>query len=123
MGSVTNITEFGVFVDLGGVEGLIHVSELSWGRVRHPSEVAKVGETVQAYVIQVDQDRSRIALSLKRLIPNPWETAEERYYPGQVVNAVDYQHCPFRGICPYRRRAGWFDPLIGVYRRRCAGRG
>ncbi len=94
-GIVTNITEFGVFVDLGGVEGLIHVSELSWGRVRHPSEVAKVGETVQAYVIQVDQERSRIALSLKRLIPNPWETAEERYYPGQVVSATITSVVPF----------------------------
>jgi len=94
-GVVTNITEFGVFVDLGGVEGLIHVSELSWGRVRHPTEVAKVGETVQAYVIQVDQERSRIALSLKRLIPNPWETAEERYKPGQVVSAVITSIVPF----------------------------
>ena len=94
-GIVTNITEFGVFVDLGGVEGLIHVSELSWGRVRHPTEAAKVGETVQAYVIQVDQDRSRIALSLKRLIPNPWETAEERYQPGQVVSAVITSIVPF----------------------------
>jgi small subunit ribosomal protein S1 len=94
-GVVTNITEFGVFVDLGGVEGLIHVSELSWGRVRHPTEVAKVGETVQAYVIQVDQDRSRIALSLKRLIANPWETAEERYKPGQIVSAVITSIVPF----------------------------
>jgi small subunit ribosomal protein S1 len=94
-GMVTNITEFGVFVDLGGVEGLIHVSELSWGRVRHPTEVAKVGEMVQAYVIQVDQDRSRIALSLKRLIPNPWETAEERYHPGDVVSAVITSIVPF----------------------------
>jgi small subunit ribosomal protein S1 len=94
-GVITNITEFGVFVDLGGVEGLIHVSELSWGRVRHPTEVAKVGETVQAYVIQVDQDRSRIALSLKRLMPNPWETAEERYHPGDVVNAVITSVVPF----------------------------
>jgi small subunit ribosomal protein S1 len=87
-GAVTNITDFGVFVDLGGVEGLIHVSELSWGRVRHPKEVAKVGEQVQVYVIQVDQERSRIALSLKRLIANPWEHAEERYQPGDVVSAV-----------------------------------
>jgi small subunit ribosomal protein S1 len=94
-GIVTNITEFGVFVDLGGVEGLIHVSELSWGRVRHPMEVVKVGETVQAHVIQVDQDRARIALSLKRLIPNPWETAEERYLPGQVVDAVITSIVPF----------------------------
>jgi len=94
-GIVTNITEFGVFVDLGGVEGLIHVSELSWGRVRHPGEVAAVGETVEAYVLQVDQNRSRIALSLKRLIPNPWETAEERYFPGQVVSAVITSIVPF----------------------------
>jgi small subunit ribosomal protein S1 len=94
-GIVTNITEFGVFVDLGGVEGLIHVSELSWGRVRHPTEVVRVGEKVQAYVIQVDQDRSRIALSLKRLIPNPWETAEARYQPGQVVGAVITSLVPF----------------------------
>jgi small subunit ribosomal protein S1 len=94
-GAVTNITEFGVFVDLGGVEGLIHVSELSWGRVRHPNEVVKVGESVEAYVIQVDQARSRIALSLKRLIPNPWETAEERYHPGQVVEATITSIVPF----------------------------
>jgi small subunit ribosomal protein S1 len=94
-GVVTNITEFGVFIDLGGVEGLIHVSELSWGRVRHPTEVTKVGEMVQAYVIQVDQDRSRIALSLKRLIPNPWETAEERYHPGDEVSAVITSIVPF----------------------------
>ncbi len=94
-GVVTNITDFGVFVDLGGVEGLIHVSELSWGRVRHPGDIAKVGDTVQAYVIQVDQERSRIALSLKRLMPNPWETAEQRYYPGQVVSAVITSIVPF----------------------------
>jgi len=94
-GVVTNITQFGVFVDLGGVEGLIHVSEISWGRVSHPAEVVKVGETIQAYVIQVDQDRSRIALSMKRLIPNPWENAEERYYPGQIVSAVITSIVPF----------------------------
>jgi small subunit ribosomal protein S1 len=94
-GIVTNITEFGIFVDLGGVEGLIHVSEISWGRVSHPTEVVRVGESVQAYVIQIDQDRSRIALSMKRLMPNPWESAEERYHPGQVVNAVITSVVPF----------------------------
>jgi small subunit ribosomal protein S1 len=87
-GAVTNVTDFGVFVDLGGVEGLIHVSELSWGRVRHPSDAASVGQYVEAYVIQVDKDRSRVALSLKRLRPNPWDTAEVRYQPGQVIEAV-----------------------------------
>ena len=75
-GFVTNITDFGVFVDLGGVEGLIHVSELSWGRVRHPADMVEVGDKLYAIVLQVDKDRSRIALSLKRLNTNPWETAE-----------------------------------------------
>lgn len=84
-GTVTNITDFGVFVDLGGVEGLIHVSELSWGRVRHPSEVVRLGERIEVFVISVDEEQGRIALSLKRLRPNPWETAEERYRVGQII--------------------------------------
>jgi small subunit ribosomal protein S1 len=87
-GTVTNITDFGVFVDLGGIEGLVHVSEISWGRVRHPSDVVHYGEQVSVYVIHVEPDRSRVALSIKRLHPNPWETAEQRYYTGQVVDAV-----------------------------------
>lgn len=87
-GTVTNITDFGVFVDLGGVEGLIHVSEISWGRVRHPSDVVKLGQQVRVYVIHVEQDRARVALSLKRLCPNPWETAQARYFPGQLTEAV-----------------------------------
>jgi small subunit ribosomal protein S1 len=87
-GNVTNITDFGVFVDLGGVEGLIHVSEISWGRVRHPSDVVELGQPVQVYVISVDQERARVALSIKRLYPNPWESADMRYAPGQVIEAT-----------------------------------
>lgn len=87
-GMVTNITDFGVFVDMGGVEGLIHVSELSWGRVRHPSDAAKIGQEVEAFVINVDKERSRVALSLKRLRPNPWDTAEMRYQPGMEIEAI-----------------------------------
>jgi small subunit ribosomal protein S1 len=87
-GTVTNITDFGVFVDLGGVEGLIHVSEISWGRVRHPSDVVELGQPVQVYVISVDQDRARVALSIKRLYPNPWESADTRYAPGQIIEAT-----------------------------------
>lgn len=110
-GFVTNVTDFGVFVDLGGVEGLIHVSELSWGRVRHPSDVAKVGEEVNAYVIQVNKDRSRVALSLKRLHPNPWETAEERYKPGMVISAVITSVVPFGA---FARLEEGLDGLIHV---------
>jgi len=87
-GTVTNITDFGVFVDLGGVEGLIHVSEISWGRVRHPSDVVQYGERINVHVINVEPERSRVALSMKRLYPNPWETAETRYFPGQVTEAI-----------------------------------
>jgi len=110
-GSVTNITDFGVFVDLGGLEGLIHVSELSWGRVRHPAEVVKVGEEVLVYVISIDQDRQRVALSLKRLYPNPWESAELRYHSGQEVEAVITSVMPFGA---FARLEEGLDGLIHV---------
>jgi small subunit ribosomal protein S1 len=87
-GTVTTITDFGAFVDLGGVEGLIHISELSWGRVQHPSDMITVGESVKAYVLHLDKERGRVALSLKRLHPNPWETVGKRYQPGQTADAV-----------------------------------
>jgi small subunit ribosomal protein S1 len=110
-GVVTNITDFGVFVDLGGVEGLIHVSELSWGRVRHPSDAALVGDTVGAYVIQVDKERCRVALSLKRMNPNPWETAEKRYRPGQVTEATVTSLVPFGA---FARLEEGLDGLIHI---------
>lgn len=84
-GSVTNITRFGVFIDLGGVEGLIHVSELSWGRVRHPSDVVHCGETIEVEVLSVDREHDRIALSLKELLPDPWRQVEERFSVGEIV--------------------------------------
>ncbi len=87
-GCVTNICEFGVFVDLGGVEGLIHISELSWGRVGHPGDVLKRGEWVKVYVMDVSKDLGRVALSLKRLQPDPWETVQTRYQVGQIVSGV-----------------------------------
>lgn len=87
-GEVTNVTEFGVFVDLGGVEGLIHISELSWGRVSHPSLICKVGQPVEVLVMEIIPERCRIALSLKRLVPNPWETVQESYPINIVVPAV-----------------------------------
>lgn len=94
-GVVTNITNFGAFVDLGGVEGLIHISELSWGRVQHPDEVVQVGDEVETMVLSLDKDSCRVALSLKRMSPNPWETAAERYFPGLVVDAVITSVVPF----------------------------
>lgn len=94
-GIVTNICDFGAFIDLGGIEGLIHISELSWGRVEHPAEVLKSGQKVKAYVMSLDRDAGRIALSLKRLLPDPWATVEQRYQVGQqvygqVTSVVDF---------------------------------
>jgi small subunit ribosomal protein S1 len=94
-GEVTNVTDFGVFVDLGGLEGLIHISELSWGRVSHPSQVLNVGQRVEVLVQEVSPDRCRVALSLKRLYPNPWETAEARFPINQVFPAVITTLVPF----------------------------
>lgn len=86
-GTVTNVTEFGVFVDLGGVEGLIHVSELSWGRVTHPADILTVGQAVDTLVLNISAENAKVALSLKRLQPNPWEVVVKRYNPGDVVLA------------------------------------
>lgn len=87
-GTVTNITDFGVFIDLGGVEGLIHISELSWGRVSHPGQIAKLGQEIDAQVLEISPERCRVALSLKRLLPNPWEKANTDFAIGQIVPAV-----------------------------------
>ncbi|MGC9333637.1 MAG: 30S ribosomal protein S1 [Anaerolineae bacterium] len=84
-GTVTNLTSFGAFVDLGGVEGLIHVSELSWDRVRQPGDVLQPGQQVETLVLGVNAEEGRIALSLKQLRPNPWTDVGSRYYPGQMV--------------------------------------
>jgi small subunit ribosomal protein S1 len=86
-GVITNVTDFGAFVDLGGVEGLIHVSEMSWGRVEKPSEVLKIGENVKVMILQVQEENSRIALSIKRLSANPWDELQNNYKPGDVVSA------------------------------------
>ncbi|MBZ0278129.1 MAG: S1 RNA-binding domain-containing protein [Anaerolineae bacterium] len=87
-GTVTNLCDFGVFVDLGGLEGLIHISELSWGRVGHPTDILQRGQTIQVFVMEIDQKAGRIALSLKRLHPDPWETVAERYQIGQTISGV-----------------------------------
>ncbi|HOG45156.1 MAG TPA: S1 RNA-binding domain-containing protein, partial [Anaerolineae bacterium] len=87
-GIVSSLCDFGAFVDLGGADGLIHLSELSWGRVAHPREVLSVGDEVQVYVLHIDRERRRIALSLKRLQPEPWSQIDERYEIGQLVQGT-----------------------------------
>jgi len=87
-GVVTNVTDFGAFVDLGGVEGLIHISELSWGRVIHPSHIVKLGEEVEALVLDITAERCRVALSLKRLFTNPWEHAVDQFAVNSILPAT-----------------------------------
>jgi small subunit ribosomal protein S1 len=84
-GRVTNLCSFGAFIDLGGFEGLVHISELSWGRVGHPSDVLTPGQTIAVYVLNVEPERERVGLSIKRLQPNPWQSVEEQYQVGQIV--------------------------------------
>ena len=86
-GVVTNITDFGAFIDLGGVEGLIHVSELSWGRVDKPDKFLQIGQQINVMVLSVNEETSRIALSLKRLSANPWEELLKKYNIGDIVEA------------------------------------
>ncbi len=85
-GLVTSVTDFGAFVDIGGADGLIHLSELSWSPVAHPSQVLKVGQEVEVYVVGVDRDTKKIALSLKRLQGEPWSRISEKYQIGQEVS-------------------------------------
>jgi small subunit ribosomal protein S1 len=87
-GVVSNLTAFGAFVDLGGVEGLIHVSEISWGRVRHPADVLHLGQRIEAVVLSTDPDLGRIALSLKELRTDPWSSLDCRVHVGDVLDGV-----------------------------------
>jgi 4-hydroxy-3-methylbut-2-enyl diphosphate reductase len=87
-GTVRHLTSFGAFVDLGGIDGLLHISEMSWGRVKHPSDAVQEGDEVEVYVISIDRDNKRISLSLKQAQANPWKTVDERYQIGQIIKGT-----------------------------------
>jgi len=94
-GTVTNIADFGAFIDLGGLDGLLHITDMSWGRVNHPSEIVRVGDEIEVKILKVDRDKEKIALGLKQKQPSPWEDIEQRYpisskVKGRVVNLVSY---------------------------------
>ncbi len=94
-GTVKAITDFGVFVDLGGVDGLVHITDLSWGRINHPSEIVKLDQTINVVVLDFDQEKKRISLGYKQLQPHPWENIENKYpvgtkVTGKVVSLADY---------------------------------
>ena len=94
-GRVKNITDFGVFVDLDGMDGLLHITDMSWGRVKHPSDMVNVGEDLEVVILNVDRERERVSLGLKQAQPNPWDGIDEKYPPGsrlrgRVVNLAPY---------------------------------
>jgi len=94
-GSVKNLTDYGAFVDLGGIDGLLHITDMAWKRVKHPSEVVKVGDEVEVRILKFDRERSRVSLGLKQLGADPWESISRRYPPntrvfGKVTNIADY---------------------------------
>ncbi len=94
-GVVKNITDFGVFIDLGGVDGLLHITDMSWGRIRHPSEMVSLGEKIDVKILDFDEKTSRISLGLKQMTPYPWENVEQKYplgkrVKGRVVSITDY---------------------------------
>lgn len=87
-GYVSNLCDFGAFIDLGGIDGLVHISELSWGRIDHPRELLSIGQRVKVSVLSVDRTNHRIALSLKRLQTDPWTLVDSKYHVGQIVEAT-----------------------------------
>jgi len=94
-GIVKNITDFGAFVDLGGIDGLLHITDMSWGRINHPSEILKVEQEIDVKVLKIDKERERISLGLKQTQPSPWDDIEERFpigskISGKVVNVLSY---------------------------------
>ena len=94
-GVVRRLTDFGAFVDIGGVDGLIHVTELAWGRVKHPSDVLKIGDEIEVLILAVDPEKERVSLSYKQLQPKPWTTAAERYPVGSIVEGKVVRIVPF----------------------------
>ena len=94
-GIVRRLAAFGAFVDLGGVDGLLHVSEMGWGRVKNPGDVVKVGQEIEVYVLAVDREKEKISLGLKQLIANPWDTAAEKYAVGNIVTGKVVRIVPF----------------------------
>ena len=94
-GIVRRLTNFGAFVDIGGMDGLLHISEMAWYRINHPSEIVKVGDEVDVMVLRVDRDNEKISLGLKQVMGNPWEGVEEKYPVGAIVNARVVRLAPF----------------------------
>jgi 4-hydroxy-3-methylbut-2-enyl diphosphate reductase len=87
-GVVRRLTDYGAFIDIGGIDGLLHISEMSWSRIKHPSEVLKVGDDIQVQVLKLNPDQGRISLGMRQILPDPWEQIKGKYHPGDIVSAT-----------------------------------
>lgn len=94
-GVVRRITDYGAFVDIGGVDGLLHISEMSWTRIKHPNEVLKVGDEIQVMVLKTNLEQNRISLGLRQILPDPWTEAPEKYHPGDITHGAVTRLVPF----------------------------
>lgn len=94
-GVVRRITDYGAFVDIGGVDGLLHISEMSWTRIKHPNDVLKVGDEIQVMVLKTNLEQGRISLGLRQILPDPWTEAQERYHPGNLISGTVTRLVPF----------------------------
>ena len=110
-GRVSSLRGFGAFVNLGQAEGLVHISELSWSRIKEPAEVVQVGQELEVQVLKVDQENKRISLSLKRTLPEPWETVPERYNIGEIVDGTVTRLADFGAFV---RLEDWVEGLVHI---------
>jgi len=120
-GIVRRLTDIGAFVDVGGVDGLLHVSEISWKRVEHPSDVLKVGQKIQVKVLRVDPDAGRISLSMRQLMTDPWEDARKKYTPGNIVKVKVASLVPQGAVIEMEEGLDGFLPVSELASRRIAG--
>ncbi|MBC9783133.1 bifunctional 4-hydroxy-3-methylbut-2-enyl diphosphate reductase/30S ribosomal protein S1 [Heliobacterium chlorum] len=94
-GTVRRLSDFGAFVDLGGVDGLLHISEMSWGRIKHPSEIVKEGDVIDVFVLKVDREKEKVSLGLKQVLPNPWDKITEKYPIDSIITVTIVRLTPF----------------------------
>lgn len=120
-GTVRRITDIGAFVDVGGVDGLLHVSEIAWRRIEHPSEVLEVGQKVQVQIIRLDAQTERISLSMRRLSQDPWESSREKFHMGQLVTAKVTKLVPQGAVVSLDEDTEGFIPVSELAQKRLSG--
>jgi ribosomal protein S1 len=94
-GAIRRVTDYGAFVDLGGIDGLLHVSEMSWTRIKHPSDIVKVGQEVQVMILKLNLEQGRVSLGMRQILPDPWDTVAEKYHVGDVIEGEVTRLVPF----------------------------